>query len=162
MLFWDASALVKAYSDEPGTDKVRGAFKVTRREGSLLTELVLLEVLTVLTKHLRSSLISGREYTAALKDFDRDAASAFDFVEVDGPTRRRAFQLARQHGRSSLGAMDLLHLAAALSAQKATGLQPIVFATSDVRLQAAARAEGLLTFNPEADPLSKLLRLLSN
>jgi hypothetical protein len=39
--------------------------------------------------------------------------------------------------------------------------QPLVFATSDATLQALAGAEGLQTFNPETDSLSKLLRLLS-
>jgi len=57
--------------------------------------------------------------------------------------------------------MDLLHLAAALNAARVAPHEPLVFATADGPLQSAAAAEGLRTFNPETDALSKLLKLLS-
>ena len=162
MLFWDTSALVKAYSVEPGTPAVLGAFNATRGRGSLLSEFVVLELLTVLAKHWRAKNLTKREYSVALSELERDFPAAFDVLEVDGSVRRRAFQLARSYRASALGAMDLLHLATALDAQRVGSPEPLVFATADDRLQAAADAEGLRTFNPETDPLSKLLKLLSS
>jgi len=53
------------------------------------------------------------------------------------------------------------HEGTALDAARVRRAEPMVFATSDAPLQTAAKAEGLRTFNPEMDPLSKLLKLLS-
>jgi predicted nucleic acid-binding protein len=161
VLFWDTSALVKAYSAEPGTASVLGAFKVTRGRGSLLTEFVVLEVLTVLAKHWRAKSLTKHEYSTAVGEFRQDYPRAFDVVEVDGSILQRAFELARRHRDSALGAMDLLHLATALDAERRGRPEPLVFATADGPLQTAAAAEGLRTFNPETDSLGTLLRLLS-
>jgi len=161
MLFWDTSALVKAYSSEPGTPCVLGAIQVTRGRGSVLTELVVLEVLTALAKHCRAKNLTKQAYRTAITEFTRDYSAAFDVVEVDGPIRQHAFELARRYRDFSLGAMDLLHLATALNAVHVRRPEPLVFATSDAPLQTAAAAEGLRTFNPETDALSKLLKLLS-
>jgi predicted nucleic acid-binding protein len=161
VLFWDTSALVKAYSTEEGTPSVLGAFKVTRGRGSLLTELVVLEVHTVLAKHWRTNNLTKHEYATAIAELSRDYQGAFDVLEVDGSIRQNAFALARRYRGSALGAMDLLHLATALDAARLGRPEPLVFATSDGPLQSAAAAEGLRTFNPETDSLSKLLKLLS-
>ena len=161
MLFWDTSALVKAYSTEAGTPTVLGAIKATRGRGSLLTELVVLEVFTVLAKHWRTKSLTKHGYTSALDELTQDSQAAFDMLEVDDPIRQNAFKLARRYRDSALGAMDLLHLATALNAARLRHPEPLVFATSDASLQTAAAAEGLRTFNPETDSLSKLLKLLS-
>jgi predicted nucleic acid-binding protein len=161
MLFWDTSALVKAYSVEPGTPCVLGAIQATRGGGSVLTELVVLEVLTALAKHCRTKNLTKQAYRTAITELTRDYQRAFDVVEVDGPIRHHAFELARRYRAAALGAMDLLHLATALGAERVRPHEPLVFATSDAPLQTAARAEGLRTFNPETDSLSKLLKLLS-
>jgi predicted nucleic acid-binding protein len=161
VLFWDTSALVKAYSTEAGTPVVLGAFKATRGRGSLLSELVVLEAFTVLAKHWRAKNLTKQGYTDALAELTRDCRGAFDVLEVDGSIRENAFELARRYRDSALGAMDLLHLATALGAARLGRPEPLVFATSDMPLQSAARAEGLRTFNPETDSLSRLLKLLS-
>ncbi|MFL5539520.1 MAG: type II toxin-antitoxin system VapC family toxin [Longimicrobiaceae bacterium] len=161
MLFWDTSALVKAYSIEAGTPSVLAAFKATRGRGSILTELVVLEVFTALAKRWRTNNLTKHQYTSAIAELDRDYPGSFDVVEVAEPIRQNAFQLARRYRGASLGAMDLLHLATALDAARVGRPEPLVFATSDGPLQSAAAAEGLPTFNPETDPLSKLLTLLS-
>lgn len=159
MLFWDASALVKAYSAEQGTPCVLGALKAMRERGSL-TDFVALEVFTVLSKHWRANRLTKTQYRAAVAEFTIDYESFYN-LEVREPIRRDAFQLARSHRAAGLGAMDLLHLASALYAQNSRRREPLVFATSDVSLQTAAAAEGLRTFNPETDSLATLLRLLA-
>src|SRR4051812_12487262 len=58
VLFWDTSALVKAYSTEQGTPAVLSAFDAVRGRGAMLTELVVLEVLTVLAKHWRAKILT--------------------------------------------------------------------------------------------------------
>lgn len=160
MLFWDASALVKAYSTEEGTGCVLGAFKVLRQRGSL-TDYVALEVYAVLSKHWRANRLTKAQYKAAVAEFTADYESFYN-LEVEEPIRRNAFQLAQDHRANGLGALDLLHLASALYTRDSRRHESVVFATSDAALQTAAAAEGLRTFNPETDPLSKLLKLLAN
>lgn len=161
MLFWDTSALVKAYSKEPGTPTVLGALKIRSTHGSL-SDLVAVEIYSVLAKHLRVGRLSKAEYRAAVTDFTGDYPRAFEVVEVEPRMRRAAFELAHTYRASGLGAMDLLHLASVIHIDRHRPPEPVVFATSDAALQTAAAAQGLRTFNPETDPLSKLLKLLSN
>ena len=120
LLFWDASALAKAFSPEAGTPIVLGAIKVTRGRGSVLTEFVVLEAFTVLAKHWRTRNLARHAYKAAIDELSQDYRAAFDVVEVDGPIRQQAFELARRYRGSALGAMDLLHLASALEAARET------------------------------------------
>lgn len=161
MLFWDTSALVKAYSKETGSPTVLGAMSIRGVHGSL-SDLVAVEIRSVLAKHLRIGKLTKAEYRAAVTHFAGDYAGAFEVVEVEPPIRHAAFQLAHAYRTSSLGAMDLLHLASVVHIDRHRPPEPVVFATSDAALQTAAAAEGLRTFNPETDPLSKLLKLLAN
>jgi predicted nucleic acid-binding protein len=160
VLFWDASALVKAYSVEQGSSSVYGALDAVRGQGAL-TDLVALEVFTVLSKHWRTNKLTKVEYRTAVSAFATDYPDTFFVLDVPGPVRRKAFELARTYRAASLGAMDLLHLATASNAARSARAKPVVFATVDAPLLTAAAAEGLRTFNPETDPLSKLLKLLS-
>lgn len=159
MLFWDASALVKAYSVEEGSSCVLGAF--ARRQRGSLTDFVAAEVFSVLAKHWRTNKLSAEQYRAAVAEFSVDYPTSFYVFDVPSPIRYKAFELSVTYRSSSVSAMDLLHLATAVDLLQSRR-KPVVFATSDVALQAVAKAEGLRTFNPEIDPLSKLLKLLSS
>jgi predicted nucleic acid-binding protein len=160
VLFWDASALVKAYSVEQGSPSVLAALKTVRGRGSL-TDLVALEVFAVLSKHLRINKLTKGQYRTAIDEFTSDYPGSFYVLDVPTPVRRKAFDLARTYRATGLGAMDLLHLATATNAAVSNRRSPLVLATADAPLLTAAAAEGLRTFNPETDPLSKLLTLLS-
>jgi PIN domain len=126
-----------------------------------LTDLVALEVFAVLSKHLRINKLTKGQYRTAVTELASDYPGSFYVFDVPAPVRQKAFALAHTYRATGLGAMDLIHLATATDAAGSNRAQPLVFATSDAILQSAAASEGLRTFNPETDPLSELLRLLS-
>ncbi|HKP75682.1 MAG TPA: type II toxin-antitoxin system VapC family toxin [Longimicrobiaceae bacterium] len=158
-LFWDASALAKGFTSEPGSDNVLGAFTISRGRG-FVSEFVMIEVLTVLAKHYRAGLFSKAGYATAVSEFFRDYPRGFNLVEVDEAVRRRTVGLAQSLKAMSLGALDLLHLSTAVQVQSLVAPHQVVFASADGALLAAARGRGLATYNPERDPLSALVRLL--
>jgi predicted nucleic acid-binding protein len=158
VVFWDASALAKAYAQEQGTPSVLGALSATRGRG-YLSDHVAIEVVTVFGKHFRTNRLSRSGYRTAIADFFRDYPG-FNLLEVDEGILRRAIALAQSLRGVGIGGMDVLHLASALRLQALVMPRPVVLASSDAPLLSAARINGLATFNPEVEPLAKVLGVL--
>jgi len=114
-LFWDASALVKAYTDEDGTPNVKGALGIHNVWG-FVTDFVVLEVITALGKKLRSGQIPKQRYRAALNTFRGDLQSEFNHLVVEDRTVEQLHQLAEKYQRLGTSALDILHLASASQA----------------------------------------------
>jgi predicted nucleic acid-binding protein len=131
----DASALVKRYVAEPGSDSVRDAMATAERW--FVCRVGFVETSRAV------SLAAAHAVTA----FEREWA-AFGLVEVDQALVEHAAALAMEHALRSL---DALHLAAALVLPR----QGLVLATWDRRLHAASEAEGLVllpeTLGPHMD-----------
>ena len=159
MLFWDSSALVKAYFEESGSPSVLGAISASRGR-AFITEYVALEILSVFAKLFRSGKLRARGYRKAVAEFYRDFPGSFRILPVDDAVTRTAQMMVDTSRENPPGAMDILHLASALRAKKLSQARVMVFASSDLPLLKVAAREGLGTFNPEADPLAKLRALL--
>jgi predicted nucleic acid-binding protein len=154
-LFWDASALVKAYTDEVGSPNVEGALAL-RNVWGFVTDFVALEVIAAFGKKLRSDQISRNIYRAALRDFRRDRGIRFDFLDVESDTKERSYHLAEKYYRLGTSAMDILHLASAHRAAALCHPHPLVMLCADKPLIEAACAEGFGVYNPESHPQSVL------
>jgi predicted nucleic acid-binding protein len=154
-VFWDASALVKAYSDEDGSPNAKGALEI-RNVWGFVTDFVALEVITALGKKYRAGHITRQSYRRALEQFQRDYAVRFDLLEVEPGTRGDSFRLAEKYHRLGTSALDILHLASASRAAAICHPRPLVMLCSDKPLLDAARGEGLGIYNPEMQPHSAL------
>ena len=130
MLYLDASALVKRYVEEQGSDSVLRAMN----EASAWSICRIGYVETVRAV----ALAGGRK---AVKRIDTDWLS-FDVVEVDAALAEHAAQLALS---TELRSLDALHLASALVLPP----QDLTLATWDARLHRAAREQGLQTLPAE-------------
>lgn len=123
-LYLDASALVKRYVAEEGSDVVDCAMR--RADALAMCRIGFAE--------------TGRAIGLAGEARDVGRLEAdwtwFDVIEVDQALVGRAAALAISHGLTTL---DALHLAAALELED----DDLLFATWDRRLHRAARAEGL-------------------
>ena len=159
-LFWDASALVKAYADEDGTPNVESALAI-KGVTRFVTDFVALEVLTALGKKFRTGQISGRRYRRGIDDFRRDFPGLFSRIEVERRTREHSHELAEKYRQLGTSAMDILHLASARQAAALCHPQPLVMLCADKPLIEAARAEGLGVYNPETHPHAALRSALS-
>ena len=130
MLYLDASALVKRYVAEEGSDVVLDAMEATRALSMCRVGFV---------ETLRAVGRAGER--KEVKRFERDWLS-FDVIEVDQALSEFAAELALSHRLRSL---DALHLASALGLPS----EDLTLATWDARLHRAARERGLRTL-PQA------------
>jgi predicted nucleic acid-binding protein len=129
MLYLDASALVKRYVEEEGSDLVLR----TMAEATAWSTCRIGYVETVRAV----ALAGGRK---AVKRIDTDWLS-FDVVEVDAALAEHATQLALS---TELRSFDALHLASALVLPS----QDLTVAAWDARLHRAVRERGLQTLPP--------------
>jgi predicted nucleic acid-binding protein len=125
MLYLDASALVKRYVEEAGSDAVREAMQA---DDWASCRICLVEA---------TGAIDRAGGDAEIGRLESDWL-AFDVVEVDATLCQHAAELARTTG---LRTLDALHLAAALALPR----EGLTFATWDARLHRAARDHGLQT-----------------
>ena len=129
-LYLDASALVKRYLVEPGSDAIRRATDLAERR--FMSRVGFVETFGTLAR---------RSHAARIEQF-RSEWPLIHVIELREALAERAAELA---GSSRLGALDAVHLASALMLPA----DDVVFATWDRRLHAAAQAHGLAML-PEA------------
>jgi predicted nucleic acid-binding protein len=97
-LFWDASALVKAYSQEDGTPNVESAIAL-RDVRAFVTDFVALEVMVALGKKFRTDQMTKKAYRSAIEEFRRDFRIGFHILEVAQDTREQSHRLAEKYNR---------------------------------------------------------------
>lgn len=127
-LYLDASALVKRYVREPGSDEIATAMDDADRV--IASQLTLVEALIAVAKGEGTAVRKLRE----------DWKLAW-VIDVDEALCERAAELGIKRG---LRTLDAVHLASARLID-----DEFAFATWDRRLHAAARAEGFATL-PES------------
>ncbi len=132
MLYLDASALVKRYVEEEGSDLVLSA--MGDADAWSMCRIGYVETIRAV------ALAGGRK---AIKKVEVDWLS-FDVVEVDAALAEDATELAISENLRSL---DALHLASALVLPS----EDLTVATWDVRLHRAARAHDLATLPANLD-----------
>ncbi len=144
MVYLDASALVKRYVSEAGTEEVQAL--LDQATVVCTATITRVEVSAALAKAVRMRILSREEAEVALKDSSED----WRFLERLHLTElviSRASALAWERG---LRGYDATHLASALVWQEVLE-EPVVMATFDRRLWEAARASGLAIW-PEMLP----------
>jgi predicted nucleic acid-binding protein len=125
-LYLDASALVKRYVTEPGSDEVVAA--MSRAERCSICRVGFVETVRAVARGGEREDVERAE-----RDW-----GGLHVVEVDRTVTERAAWLSVETG---LRTLDALHLAAALS----MSVPELIFATWDTRLHRVARKHGLRT-----------------
>lgn len=131
-LYLDASALVKRYVEEDGSEEVLAA--MAGADAWTICRIGYVETVRAV------GLAGGRR---VLRRVHADWPS-FDVIEVDADLTETAAELALD---SELRSLDALHLAAALVLPP----ESLTLATWDTRLHRAAREQGLETLPPSLD-----------
>lgn len=136
IVYLDASALVKRYLEEAGSDEVYRLFEGAEVLGTSLVTRA--EVSAAFAKAARLNAVSEEQALSARKDFEADWLD-FARLRVDELTVAQAGRLAWEHG---LTGIDSLHLASALLWQETLG-EPVQMATYDEKLKEGAQASQL-------------------
>ncbi|MCS6962424.1 MAG: type II toxin-antitoxin system VapC family toxin, partial [Thermoflexus sp.] len=127
ILYLDASALVKRYIAEPGSDEVAGAIAQADMIGTAIVSRA--EVAGALAKAVRADILTLEEARAALQTFRAEWPDLIRLL-VTETVVARADGLAGEYG---LRGYDAVHLAAALLWQDAMG-ERVTLATFVLRL----------------------------
>ena len=141
--FADASALVKRYRTEAGSQRVSELME--HAEEVLIARLSIVEVSSALVRRARSMQIPSQEVFATLTNFDDDVTASLSIIELDEAVMDYAVQLARVHG---LRGADAVQLSCALLVKRDRAEIPLILMSSDIELNAAAESEGLTVVNP--------------
>jgi predicted nucleic acid-binding protein len=148
--FLDSSAIVKRYLTETGSGWVRSLTDPIAANDIFLARITGVEVVSALVRHnppLPQPLLNQN-----LSDFKADLQTQFQLISINSAVISRAMNLAEAH---RLRGYDAVQLAAAVEWQlvgKGIGLLVLTFVSADVRLNAAAVAEGLAVDNPVFHP----------
>jgi predicted nucleic acid-binding protein len=144
--------LVKRQLPELGSAWFRTLSAPSSRNSITTVRLSLVEVISALNRRVREGTLSAQDYPLVRDDFLARARRRYRIVTLTAALFDQACDLLERH---PLRTYDALHLAAALivNVQAVTaGQPPLTFLAADTRLLAAARAEGLVTDNPNDHP----------
>jgi uncharacterized protein len=141
ILYLDASALVKRYVAEVGSDAVAELIEDARVTATAV--ITRAEVTAALAKAVRVGLAARENAAGGVAAFDADWGDLIR-LEVNEPIVARAAGLAWSQG---LRGYDAVHLACALMWQESLG-DTVTLATYDRELWRGAQTSGLLPWPP--------------
>ena len=150
--FFDASAVVKRYVHEPGSEWVRQLCNARGEHGNRLNPIAIAEISRVEVAAAFAVLARRNEITANLakrvyKQFTDELDQEYRSIRFTAEIIRNASDLTQQHPLKAYDAVQLAAALAFLDSLKNTDVIPL-FISGDDKLLQAAQAEGLATDNP--------------
>lgn len=140
--FLDTSALVKRYHVERGTAHLDAVFAEPDAT-FIIASITIAELTSALVRKREEGEIPREALLRILSKFSEDLIAEFWILDIERQHIQDAQELILRHGLRTLDSLQL----SLLLVTKA--LSP-VFLCSDVRLLAAARAEGITVQDPSA------------
>ena len=150
-LFWDASALVKRYYLESGSDVVGELFAQIPSSQMALTVPGYAETVFALIRKRNRGELSATGLNLAISILDRETILSRDFglIEVNSDDVFDSIRLIRAQNVNASDASTVVAILRFIRTSALPGANPL-FVASDHRLLRAAKGEGLATLNPEA------------
>ena len=151
--YFDASALVKRYTRESGSDKMLFLFRnVPLAHLSCLT-IGAMEVFWICVRKRNDGRITSHQFERATTHLRHEVInnqSGFKTISVPDSLVWNSMRLIETHSLNSVDAI-VLRSALDIAAELRDTENTLVLVASDQRLLRAARTEGLQVFNPEVD-----------
>jgi len=136
ILFFDTSALVKRYAEEPGTERVDEL--IEGEETVVISSLSIIETVSAFRRKYNREQLTEDRMNTLLAAFFREALDDFVIIPLEESVLQFSFDLVLEH---DLRTLDSLQLSAALSVH--TDAEPVRFVSADAELVAAAETNGL-------------------
>ena len=134
--YFDTSALIKRYVDEPGRREV---LTLLRRNNCVVSAVLPVEVRSALRRRVADKTLEGTRVPAILKRVAADRPF-WTVVEVSGDVLATAETLSAAH---PLRALDAIHVASAQLFAARTATPRLIFVSADLRQTKAAAALGM-------------------
>ncbi len=157
-LLWDASALVKRYGEERGTETVEALFASRPSPAMLTTYMGYAETAAILRRNLNRGDIDRPAFLRAVRLLQNDVLldPHFELVSINDTDVLAGMALTDRH---NINSTDAAILAAYLRCAQAQSSCLLVAA--DRRRLRAASTEGLPALNPETLPAADVPALLA-
>ena len=147
--FLEATAFIKLFVQEPGTDLLIGLMEEAEDNRKLISASTPLEIYAVLRRRERAGDLKAEDATSALSILRQEAARM-----VQQPLNPAVLEAARQLlDRTTLRWPDALQLGAALAARDMFQGTEIVFVSASTQLLEAAAGEGFKVLDPVKEPV---------
>jgi predicted nucleic acid-binding protein len=163
VVYFDASALVKRYTVEVGTDRINEIFHLLSASRMRCSVLGALEVVSILTRKRNDGRIDQQVFLQARKAFRAEVfqAEEFSVITVNDSLVLASVDLLEHH---NLNSTDAIILRSALDFQQTlqAANDTVMLCASDKRLVRAAGQEGLLVVDPEQETMEYLRQLLAS
>ena len=134
--YFDTSALIKRYVEEPGR---RPVLQLLRRHACVTSAVLPVEIQSALRRRVSEGMLDAAELARVLGRVATDRAY-WTIVEVASEVLASAEALAAAH---PLRALDAIHVASALLVAGRLAPMPVTFVSADARQSAAASALGM-------------------
>ena len=142
--FLEATAFIKLFVQEPGTDALIGMMEATEDNRKLISASTPLEIHAALRRRERAGDIAPEDATSALAVLRMESARM-----VQQPLNPAVLEAARELlDRTRLRWTDALQLGAVLAARDMFQGTEIVFVSASARLLEEAASEGFPVLNP--------------
>jgi predicted nucleic acid-binding protein len=136
--YFDTSALIKRYVDEPGRPEV---LRLLRKNQCVVSAVLPVEVRSALRRRLAEKTLDAKRVPGILRRLAADRAY-WTIVEVSREVLAMAESLSGAH---PLRALDAIHVASAKLFADRTGSQGFTFVSADSRQTEVAEALGIKT-----------------
>lgn len=150
--FLDSSAIVKRDIIETGTIWVVGILDPAANNRIYIAGITAVEVVSAITRRVRSGSISISDGSAAITKFRRDLTNKYSSLDITKPLITDAMKLAETH---ALRGYDAVQLAAAMDVNTHwlhLGMPALTLVSADADLNASAMTEGLAVEDPNDHP----------
>jgi predicted nucleic acid-binding protein len=144
-LFFDTSALVKRYYDEPGSEVIDSLVEGEDTK-VVLTAIAVVETVSAFRRKYNRDDIPEPAVDELLAAFFDEALAEFLIVPTEEARLTRSFDLILEQ---DLRTLDSLQLSAALSVSEE--VEEMTFVCADRELVSVAEGRGLDTLNPDTD-----------
>jgi len=142
LIYLDSSALIKNYSQEPGTHRVREILSAA--DGCSISKIGYAEICAAFGRKNRENPKDRRVHLVGFQRFQEDW-KLLNIVELEDDLLPVICGLTEKY---PLRGADAIHLASALWLERVLR-DEVIFVAADGRLLEAARDEKLKTVNPE-------------
>ena len=162
--YFDASALVKRYTQEEGSDIINYLFGHVPLNRMTCLILGVIELYWVCVRKKNDGRISSEDYIQSRINLNYeivDSRSAFNTISVSDALVLSSMPLIESHSLNSTDAL-VLRSALDINIELHNTDNRLVLIASDQRLLKAAQQEGLLVFNPELDSIQTLTNWITH
>jgi predicted nucleic acid-binding protein len=162
--YFDASALVKRYTRESGSDKMFFLFRSVPLTRLWCLTSGAMEVFWICVRKRNDGRITADQFTQATGHLEFEVIntqSDFKTISVPDSLVWDSMRLIETHSLNSVDAMVLRSALDIATELRDTG-DTLVLVASDQRLLRAAQTEGLLVFNPEIDSQQTLTEWITH